>query len=239
MSKIIIIDDARDVHLLLREIFYLDHSVTSAFTLSEASQLIRAQSFELILLDVKMPDGDGFHFCASLQQNSETRNIPVIFITGKSDIADKAIGFSLGAEDYIVKPFNAAEVKLRCEARIRKLDSKKSRDSVVRSGNVKIEITMQKATLIHDGKEESINLTPTGFKLLLYLVTHHDQVFTRDQLISAVWGDGITIVDRTIDTHIGALRKVLRNADFQIQSVHGVGYRLTSKKISKSAPSAA
>ena len=227
MSKILVIDDAADIHFILREVFLPDHQVTSAMTILEASNCIRNDKFDLIILDVKLPDGDGFKFCASLQLNMTTKSIPVFFITGKSEISDKSIGFSLGAEDYIVKPFDATEVRLRCEARLRKIAGQRSQESVYNCGHLRIETTSQKVHLVLDNQETMLNFTPNGFKLLLYLLMHLDQVFTRDQLISAVWGENIHIVDRTIDTHIAAIRSQLKKSGLKIHSVHGVGYRIS------------
>ena len=226
MSKILLVDDAKDVHLILNEVFDSEYSLTSAFSLNQASQLLDSEVFDLILLDIILPDGDGLDFCATLQSKSTLREIPVIFLTGKNDFAAKSIGFSLGAEDFIVKPFDASEVKLRCVAKIRKYQSKGNREAVHQIGDLRFEIRSQRIYLRQELNEKKLELTPTGFKLLLYLAQNEGQVFTRDQLINSVWGHGTYIVDRTVDTHVGALRKQLAGSRVSVQSVHGQGYRL-------------
>ncbi len=233
MSKILVIDDAPDVHLILREVFLPDHHVTSAMTISEAAHFIRNDKFDLIILDVKLPDGDGFNFCASLQLNAATKATPVFFLTGKSELIDKSMGFSLGAEDYIVKPFDATEVRLRCEARLRKIAGLRNQESIVNCGNLRIETTSQKVYLVIENQETMLNFTPNGFKLLNYFLSHMDQVFSRDQLITAVWGENIHIVDRTVDTHIAAIRNQLKQSSLKIHSVHGVGYRVSLEESAK------
>ncbi len=227
MSKILVIDDAPDVHFILREAFLPDHQVISAMTISEAAGFIRNDKFDLVILDVKLPDGDGFKFCASLQLNGATKATPVFFLIGKSELTDKSMGFSLGAEDYIVKPFDATEVRLRCEARLRKIAGQRTQKSIINCGNIRIESTSQKVYLVVDNQETMLNFTPNGFKLLNYFLSHLDQVFSRDQLITAVWGKNIHIVDRTVDTHIAAIRTQLKQSGIKIHSVHGVGYRVS------------
>jgi two-component system, OmpR family, response regulator len=226
MTKILVVDDSIDVHTLLRAVFEPEYFVVSVYRLQEAALILKKENFDLILLDVKLPDGDGFNFCANLKQNPTLKLVPVIFITGQYDISDKAIGFSLGAEDYIVKPFNPIEVKMRCDARIVKIKSKREKESQMRFGKLRIDTIAQKIFLSHDGGEELLNLTPTGFKFLLYLVSNPEQVFSRDQLITAVWGPGTHIVDRTVDSHVAALRKLLINSGLKIEAIHGVGYKL-------------
>lgn len=230
MSKILVVDDAKMIHFLLRGVFEVDHVLISAFTLQEATELLRKEKFDLIILDVKLPDGDGFNFCASLQFFPNAKSVPVIFLTGQSDISDKSIGFSIGAEDYIVKPFNPAEVKLRCEVRLRKLQNSKDRETSLRFGDLRVDTTTQKVFLCSENGEEALNFTPIDFKLLYYLASHPDQVFSRQQLISAIWGEGTHIVDRTIDTHVGTIRAQLKRSNQKIQSVHGIGYRMTTAK---------
>lgn len=227
MGKILLVDDAKETHLVLRETFDHDHALTSAFDLSQALQFLEKEPFDLILLDIVLPDGDGLEFCAKLRARKQTKEIPVIFLTGKTDIAAKSIGFSLGAEDYIVKPFDPEEVKLRSVAKLRKFQDKNSREAVQVVGDLRFEIPSQRVFLRQDKGEKRLDLTPTGFKLLLYFSQNESQVFTRDQLISAVWGQGTFIAERTVDTHIGTVRKQLVGSRIHIQSIHGCGYKLS------------
>jgi two-component system, OmpR family, phosphate regulon response regulator PhoB len=226
MSKILLVDDAKDIHMILNAVFDEDQIIVSAFDLKHATQLLEKEVFDLILLDIVLPDGDGLEFCAKLRAQSSTKDIPVIFLSGKSDLSAKSIGFSLGAEDYIVKPFEPLEVKLRCTAKLKKYEVKKYKETQFKIGDLRFEIPSQRVFLKNDLTEELLNLTPTGFKLLLYLARNESQVLSREQIINAVWGAGTFIVDRTVDTHVGSIRKRLTTANLSIQSVHGQGYKL-------------
>jgi two-component system phosphate regulon response regulator PhoB len=227
MNKILVIDDAKDCHLLLRKAFDADCVLTSVFNLENADKALLQNEFDLILLDIVLPDGDGLEFCARIRTSTKSRDVPIIFLTGKSDLAAKSIGFSLGAEDYIIKPFDPLEVKIRCFAKITKKIVKNDRDSLHRIGDLRFEIPSQRVFIRQESGERQLALTPTGFKLLLFLSQNESHVFTRDQLISSVWGQGTFIVDRVVDTHIGAIRKELIGSEISIQAVRGHGYKLT------------
>lgn len=226
MGKILLVDDAQETHLILQEMFDQDHALKSVYNLAQAASSLEKDLVDLILLDIMLPDGDGLEFCAKLRAQKRTKDIPVIFLTGKTDLAAKSIGFSLGAEDYIVKPFDAQEVKLRVEAKLRKFQDKSTKETVLTLGDLRFEIPSQRVFLRQEKGEKRLDLTPTGFKLLLYFCQKEDQVFSRDQIISAVWGQGTFIAERTVDTHIGTVRKQLVGSRMTIQSVHGYGYKL-------------
>ncbi len=229
MGKILLIDDSKDTHLILQQVFDNDHVLKSAYNLHQAKVIMEHENFDLILLDIGLPDGDGLEFCADLRTRKSTQETPIIFLTGKDEISAKSIGFSLGAEDYIVKPFNVAEVKLRCVSKLRKYLERDRREAVQTIGDLRFEVPSQRAFLRKDGGEKRLDLTPTGFKLLFYFCQNESQIFTRDQLISAIWGQGTFIVERTVDTHIGAIRKQLVGSSTTIQAVHGYGYRLSAE----------
>lgn len=227
MGKILLVDDAQETHLILQETFDQNHNLKSVYNLAQATQSLEKDTFDLILLDIMLPDGDGLEYCAKLRANKKTKDIPIVFLTGKTDLAAKSIGFSLGAEDYIVKPFDPQEVKLRVEAKLRKFQEKSAKDTVHAIGDLRFEIPSQRVFLRDDKGEKRLDLTPTGFKLLLYFCQNESLVFTRDQIISAVWGQGTYIAERTVDTHIGTVRKQIVGSRVNIQSVHGHGYKLT------------
>ncbi len=234
MAKILLVDDIENIHLTVKAVFGHEHTVVSAYDLAQAADQIERSNFDLILLDVMLPDGSGFEFCALLQQNPTAKNIPVFFLTGKSDLSAKTIGFSLGAEDYIVKPFDVAELKLRCEARLRK-EKTRRQDDQCKIGDLRLEISSHRVHLKTKESERRLQLTPTGFKLLLCFAQNEGRVFTRDQLINSVWGHGTFIAERTVDTHIATLRKQIIDSEVAIEVVHGTGYRIVSHKKIKSA----
>ena len=227
MGKILLVDDSKDTHLILQQAFDHDHTLKSAYDLRQAIAILEQENFDLILLDIMLPDGDGLEFCAKLRTKQPTQETPIIFLSGKNEISAKSIGFSLGAEDYIVKPFDVDELKLRCVSKLRKHLERDRRDAVHTMGDLRFEVPSQRVFLKLEAGEKKLDLTPTGFKLLFHFCQNESQIFTRDQLISAIWGHGTFIVERTVDTHIGAIRKQLVSSSTTIQAVHGYGYRLT------------
>lgn len=231
-EKILVIDDAEDHHLVIQRVLSKTCRVISAYGLAEADKELLKSSFDLILLDVQLPDGEGFSYFAKLRSQDHTANIPVIFITGKDDIPAEAMGFSLGAEDYIVKPVDPMRLKARVEARLKMLRDRQNRESVINKGNIKLSVSSQKVSIIDGGREQVVSLTPVEFKLLYHLLRYEERVFTREQLLTAVWDDASEVFDRTVDMHISKLRKKIAKSDYVIKAVHGTGYRLMRKTAS-------
>lgn len=228
MSKILLIEDNHEMQFTISQILS-DHPLSVTGSLKEAKEKLSCESIHLILLDVSLPDGDGFKFCAYLQNTESTKDIPVLFLTSKSDTMDKVMGLSLGAEDYITKPFDMQEFKARVETRLRKINKEKKKIDSICKGNLKIIPSQYRATIKDTAqiKETSLDLTPLEFKILLFLVQHEDQILSRSQIIDSLWGNEINIIDRTIDGHISQLRKKISESSCQIQSVYGAGYCFT------------
>ncbi|MEK6579191.1 MAG: response regulator transcription factor [Bdellovibrionota bacterium] len=229
MKRILLIEDAADTQLIVLKALEGDHEVVAVSTIAAAKAQLQESEFGLILLDAGLPDGDGFKFCASLKSHPGTRTIPILMLTGKAEIEDKLLGFAVGAVDYIVKPFNPLELHARVEAHMRKLIEGQEEHETFRKGSIKLEPAFQRVVIEQDGKSEKLQLTPLEFKMLYHLAKHEDQIFTREQLIDRVWGRGVHIFDRTIDTHISHLRKKLGSFEYVIEPVHGQGYRFTRK----------
>jgi two-component system phosphate regulon response regulator PhoB len=174
-----------------------------------------------------MPDGDGFSYFAKLRSQEHTRDIPVIMVTGKGEAPSEVMGFTLGAEDYLVKPIDPVRMKARIDARLKNLRQKKETGMVLLRGNLKLSVSRQRVALVQDGKELPVGVTPVEFKLLFHFLRNEDQVFTREQLLGAVWGNSVDVFDRTVDMHVSNLRKKIVGSEYKIQAVHGTGYRFT------------
>ena len=172
------------------------------------------EPFDLALLDILLPGVDGFALCAPLRE----REIPVIYLSAKSDTASKVAGLRLGAEDYMTKPFDVLELLVRVE---KVLERRRPRPACYRVGGV----TLHEAehTVRQDGRP--VELTPMEYALLLLLMKHPDMVFSREQLLQEVWGERYFGETRTVDNHIAALRKKL-GWGARIVTVHRVGYKL-------------
>ena len=238
MHKILLIEDAAEYQLLISRALGTEMAeVTVAGNYQSAMQVIEKTEFDLILLDIGLPDEDGFTICRDLQASEKTAHIPVIFITGKSSANDIVAGFSIGADDYISKPFDPMILKARIESRLKKMKSAKTKEEVVNAGDLHANIPQMKAYLSLEGMKKDLMLTPIEFRLLYQLMKIPERVLSREQLLALVWGENVHVYDRTVDVHISSLRRKLGSHAFTIQSVLNAGYRfsLTTKSKSKVA----
>ena len=221
--KILVIEDEPDIrrnleYNLSREGF----SVSAAASISEANTLLASTDYNLILLDLMLPDGSGLDLCKRIKSNSDTESIPIIILTAKDDEVDKVVGFELGADDYVTKPFSVRELILRVKAVLKRGSKKKEIVEVVRQfGDLKIDVDSHEVH-VDDAK---INLTALEFRLLRQLVDTRGRVQSRDQLLSEVWGYSAEVTTRTVDTHVKRLREKLGPMGKYVQTIRGVGYK--------------
>jgi DNA-binding response OmpR family regulator len=231
MYSLLVVEDSPDFQMMIQRVLNgPSFRLKCVETATDAINVLGRESFDLVLLDIVLPDGDGYRVCTHMQKEERMRNTPVFFLTGKTDVYDKVLAFSLGADDYIVKPFDPLELKARIEA---KLNKKKIKDSdaeafteTFRRGRLKINLGFQKAFVLDDdGKENDLRLTPAEFKLLHYLIRNEGKLCSRSQLLSAIWGQDVHVLDHNVYTHICALRRKLADQSEYIESVPRLGYR--------------
>ena len=221
--KILVIEDEPDIrknleYNLAREGF----AVIGAASISEAESNLSMQTFNLILLDLMLPDGSGLDLCKKIKADSKTESIPIIILTAKDDEVDKVVGFEIGADDYVTKPFSVRELILRVKAVLKRGIEKKDILEVERKfGDLRIDIDSHEVH-VDDSK---INLTALEFKLLRQLVDTRGRVQSRDQLLSEVWGYSSDVTTRTVDTHVKRLREKLGPMGKYVQTIRGVGYK--------------
>ena len=225
MKSILCIEDNLEIQILV-EATLNNLRVVAATTLQEAKLRIENQKFDLIILDLELPDGDGMKFLASLLQNSSTYEVPVFILTGKAETANKVIAFSLGVDDFLTKPFDPLELKARVEAKLKKTAARQDLHNYLKLRDLIIDVQSQRVYVTSSPGQESITLTSLEFRLLLTFARSPDRVFTRSQLLDKVWGPDISITDRTVDTHIGHLRKKISHTNVRIETVLNEGYRL-------------
>ncbi|MBI2604822.1 MAG: response regulator transcription factor [Deltaproteobacteria bacterium] len=225
MHRILLVEDHVEARKMIPKILGPSCLVTIASTLKEGYELVDRDGFDLILLDVTLPDGAGFKLCAHVKQREDKPDIPVIFLTGSFDIEDKVTAFSLGAEDYVVKPFNSRELRARVFARLGRSKNSKMKNDLLVKGDLRITLLSQRVHVTANTGDVELPLTPLEFKLLVHFARNEDRVLSRDRIISAVWGENVHILDRTIDAHVSNLRKKLGPSACAIKSVHGEGYR--------------
>ena len=223
--NILVIEDEPDIRKTLEyNISREGHKVLTAGSLHDAEKILQSQSLSLVLLDLMLPDGSGLDFCRKLKTNSKTESIPVIILTAKDDEVDKVVGFELGADDYVTKPFSVRELILRIKAVLKRGEVKKDIVEVERQfGDLKIDIESHEVYV----DEMQIDLTALEFKLLNQLVETRGRVQSRDQLLTEVWGYSAEVTTRTVDTHIKRLRNKLGSMGKYVQTIRGVGYKFS------------
>ena len=224
--RILVIEDEPDIRRNLeynlgREGF----KASSVGSLDEANEKLKSKKFDLILLDLMLPDGSGLDLCKKIKSNSETEATPIIILTAKDDEVDKVVGFELGADDYVTKPFSVRELILRVKAILKRSDTKtKEVVEVERQfGDLKIDVDSHEVHV----DSQLIELTALEFRLLKELVDKRGRVQSRDQLLSEVWGYNAEVTTRTVDTHIKRLREKLGSMGKYVQTIRGVGYKFS------------
>ena len=223
--KILIIEDEPDIRKNLEyNLSREGYSVLTAASIAEAEQLIYSNNLSLILLDLMLPDGSGLDLCKKMKSDPDVQNLPIIILTAKDDEVDKVVGFELGADDYVTKPFSVRELILRIKAVLKRGDNKKDIVEIDRQfGDLKIDIDSHEVYV--DG--ELVNLTALEFKLLIQLVDRRGRVQSREQLLADVWGYSAEVTTRTVDTHIKRLREKLGTMGKYVQTIRGVGYKFS------------
>lgn len=224
MPKILLVEDALDFRTLVERTLVKDCQVVSEPDLAGARKRLAEDKFDLILLDVMLPDGDGIDFCKSLRSSGAHASTPVIILTGKSDVNDKVNAFSGGAEDYLVKPFHPLELRARVEARLSRSRTAGASD-ILEKGALRLNVPVQRAEIRTAQGNSDLDLTPIEFKLLLFFIRGENTVYSRKDLMSSVWGEGVHVISRTVDAHVSNMRKKIRGSGYTIKSVHRVGYR--------------
>ncbi|HWN82252.1 MAG TPA: winged helix-turn-helix domain-containing protein, partial [Candidatus Udaeobacter sp.] len=182
---------------------------------------------DLIILDLMLPDMDGTEVLRVLKADDRTRQIPVIFLSARTEEVDRVVGFELGAEDYVGKPFSPRELMLRVRALLRRRGDGEE-TGALRAGGLAVDLTSHRVEV--DG--EAVELTATEFRLLAHLMRKPGRVLERDRLLDAVWGQEVYVTPRTVDTHVQRLRQKLGSAGRLIETVRGVGYRFSDEPVS-------
>ena len=227
-SRVLVIEDEPDIrktidYNLSKESF----EVIQAASIEEGEKALASNKIDVIILDLMLPDGSGLTLCRDIKSEPNTKNIPVIILTAKTEEVDRVVGFELGADDYVTKPFSVRELILRVKAIL-----KRGVSTEIQTDNA--QDTFGGLTLNYDEYQayinnEEISLTALEFKLLKHLINRKGRVQTRDQLLEDVWGYSSNVTTRTVDTHIKRLREKLGIVGEHIQTIRGVGYRFSRK----------
>lgn len=214
--KVLLVEDMPDMQLVVTKSIGEICELITAGSIAEAEKELVGQEYALLILDVRLPDGNGFELCRRIRASEEKmagdpewgqhRFVPIIFLTGEGEIDARVQGFELGADDYVVKPIEPREFKARVESKLRRGKIAHAETSF-NKGCFRIDWPLQRAFLRQGTCEEPLSLTPIEFKLLVQFLRHENRVFKREELLEAVWGSSVHVSGHTVDTHISSLRK--------------------------------
>ncbi len=227
-GKILVVDDDKNICELLR--LYLEKEGFTPVIANDGEAALTKYDVEkpdLLILDIMMPKLDGWQVCREIRKKSE---VPIIMLTAKGETFDKVLGLELGADDYVVKPFDAKEIVARIKAVLRRTGGQQSEPSVKEVRYDKLIVNMTKYELRVDGKQ--VDTPPKELELLFHLASNPNRVYTRDQLLDEVWGFEYYGDSRTVDVHVKRLREKLEGVSDQwtLKTVWGVGYKFEVKE---------
>jgi two-component system, OmpR family, phosphate regulon response regulator PhoB len=225
-ANILVVEDEPAIQELIAiNLEHAGHSVLRALNAEQASQMVREVLPDVVLLDWMLPGQSGLAFARRLREDERTRAIPIIMLTARGTEADKIAGLESGADDYITKPFSPRELVARIKAVLRRRSPQLTGEPVVVGG-----LRLDPGTHRVSADSTQLDLGPTEFRLLHFMMTHPERVHSRTQLLDQVWGDHVFVEERTVDVHIRRLRKSLEPSghDRLIQTVRGSGYRLAA-----------
>ncbi|MEM6626844.1 MAG: phosphate regulon transcriptional regulator PhoB [Pseudomonadota bacterium] len=218
---IVVEDEQALVELLQYNLESQGYEVALANDGEEALLLVDERQPDVMILDWMLPNLAGIEVCRRIRSRPATRNLPIIMLTAKSEEADRIRGLDTGADDYVTKPFSMSELMARVRAVMRRIRPGLAEDRVA-VGDIEVDRTAHRVSRCGD----EIHLGPTEFRLLDYLIQHPGRVFSREQLLDAVWGSDVYVEARTVDVHIGRLRKALKRDGVRdpIRTVRSAGY---------------
>ena len=222
MPKVLIVEDEEPLSLLLRYNLEADgYDVDSCDRGDDAEIRLRETQPDLLLLDWMLPGLSGIELCRRVRARSETERLPIIMLTARGEEAERIRGLATGADDYVVKPFSIPELMARVRAILRRARPEVV-STMLKSGD--LELDKETHRVRRNGKE--IHLGPTEFRLLEFLMTSPGRVFSREQLLDGVWGHDVYVDERTVDVHVGRLRKAINKGKVKdpIRTVRGAGY---------------
>jgi two-component system phosphate regulon response regulator PhoB len=225
-SHILVVEDERDLQRVLTYNFkQAGFDVVSAPDGETALRAVKEERFDLVLLDLMLPDMPGTEVCRRLKQSPQTSAIPVVMVTAKGEEVDRIVGFELGADDYVVKPFSVRELILRVRAILRRAEGATEAEERFTFGKLEVDRAAHRAWV----EGEEVAFTALELRLLVMLYDRRGRVLTRDLLLDEVWGSHVDVTARNVDTHVKRVREKMGAAGEYIETVRGVGYRFRAE----------
>jgi DNA-binding response OmpR family regulator len=223
-KSVLVIEDLPIYQKLIQNSIGSKYVTYFADSITVARNKIQNARFDLIILDVGLPDGSGFDFFREIQESAQNADVPIIFLTARDTVSDKILGFTLGAEDYVTKPFDPAELLARIDSKLAKYDKIKTHSSIFTKGPFRFDLNLQNVFLDVNEDEVKLCVTPTEYKLFLKLVQNAFHPVARRELKEIVWSGKNDVDERNVDKHISSLRKKLGEYEKCISSSSGIGY---------------
>ncbi|NBX93584.1 MAG: DNA-binding response regulator [Proteobacteria bacterium] len=233
MDKILVIEDNKDFQFLIQTALSGDYKVMCSDNGRQGVEMAQELKPDLIILDISLGEMDGFEVCHLLKNNKETAQVPIIFLSSRNDTHSKVMGFDLGAEDFLEKPFETGELKARVKVRLRQSQARRENLSSFEVPGLRIDFIGHRVFI----EEKQVLFSALEFKLLSYFVRHPDRVLTREKILNSVWGVDTFVTDRVVDSHIRSIRKKLGSHKDHIESIYGEGYRFNPHPASLSKKS--
>jgi len=224
-ANILVVEDEPAIQeLLALNLTQAGHNAIRALSVEQAQMLMREALPDLIILDWMLPGMSGIEFARRLKSDEFSKSIPIIMLTARGEETDKVRGLEVGADDYVTKPFSPRELNARIKAVLRRRAPQMT-DDPIEVGGLRLDPTTHRVS----GNGSALELGPTEFRLLHYLMSNPERVHSRSQVLDRVWGDRVFVEDRTVDVHIRRLRRALSESGHEemIQTVRGVGYRFS------------
>ncbi|MEO8664188.1 MAG: response regulator transcription factor [Ignavibacteria bacterium] len=231
-KKVLVVDDEKDIVDILKYNLERENEfdVYTAKDGKEALELTEQISPDLILLDIMMPEVNGFEVCKQLKNNPDTSKIPVIFLTAKENEIDEILGLEIGADDYISKPISPRKVLARIKSVIRRTSSDYEKplklEDNIKFRNLEIDSSSHSVRI----NEREVFFPKKEFQLLHFLLSNRGKVYSREILLNQIWGENIYVVDRTVDVHVAKVREKLGEYSDYIETIKGLGYRFKDMK---------
>lgn len=231
MEKILVIEDDKDYQFLIQTALSGEYQVVVADNGQSGVELSREHKPSLILLDISLGEMDGFEVCHMLKGQKETAETPIVFLSSRNDSHSKVMGFDLGADDYLQKPFEPDELKARIKVRIKQSAARRENVSTFELQGLRIDFLGHRVFI----EEKEVPFSALEFKLLSYFVRNPDRVLSRERILNNVWGVDTFVTDRVVDSHIRSIRKKLGSYKDHIESIYGEGYRFNPVPLSTNA----
>jgi len=225
MARVLVVEDEKDIsELMALHLKREGHEVATVENGEEALKLLERNGYELLVLDWMLPGLPGLEICKKIRADSQDK-LPILMVTARAHTSDIVLGLEIGADDYLTKPFEIPVFLARVRALLRRQSTPVTPSKVFKVGELLVDAETYRASC---GKKD-IQLTPSEFKLLLALMQSQGRVLTRERLIDLVQGEGVTVIDRAIDTHVFGLRKKLGKCADVVETIRGVGYRIRNE----------